>query len=182
MVDMIKIIGRVMESTKVNGYIVQDINTAQFGYMQKYKVEELALNKQVLDCVAQTYNGEVTMKGVGFRLCQLPKYDRQGRQILKPDTKKSEQARAIPIYELKVRIINGKMNVGFIVEHIGTRERAVLTRDEVVNLANSGLIYNVKTQKAQKGTDAYILRGNNSCIEELPTISPAELQRSLAVR
>lgn len=60
-----KLVGRVMNGTKVEGYWVYDMMRQRNVYMPKDQVDELALNKCISNCTAQRYNNVVTLKGKG---------------------------------------------------------------------------------------------------------------------
>lgn len=49
----VKLLGRVMDGTKVKGYWVQDETTGMAGYMSKDRVDDLGLKKLVSNCTAQ---------------------------------------------------------------------------------------------------------------------------------
>ena len=167
-----KLLGRVMDGTKVNGYWLLDEFCNQCGYMQKQRVDQLALNKLIQNCQAQSYQGVVTLKGIGFKVQKLPKYNMYGERVdllEKTSQSTSRQKLVEPEYKLLYKVMNSKLNTGFFVLDLRTGNRVFLTRDEVIELAAQGRIKDVK---ANRSKDKYILRGTNQQIEDLPVIQP----------
>ena len=71
------IIGRILNRTTVEYYVLQDRSNNSTLKMKKGVVEQLALSKQIYNCNAQVYKDIVNMKGINFKLSQLPRYVKQ---------------------------------------------------------------------------------------------------------
>lgn len=163
-----------MDGTKVKGYWLLNESTGAYGYMQKDKADQLALAKMISNCTAQYYQGVVTLKGNGFKVQKLPKYDIYGNRVVSQVKKKSVRPTRIePEYALVQRVVNSKQNTGFFAVDLRTGSKVFLTREEVIELASAGKIKDVK---ANKSKDKYILRGTKASIEDLPVIQPINMR------
>ena len=170
-----RLLGRVMDGTKVNGYWMLDELTGTFGYMPKDKADQLALAKMINNCTAQYYQGVVTLKGNGFKVSKLPKYDKYGNVVDNSSKSRASQSSKIePEYALISKVMNSKQNTGFFVLELSTGNRVFLTREEVIELAAAGKIKDVK---ANRSKDKYILRGTKTSIEDLPVIQPNGMRK-----
>lgn len=166
-----RLIGRVMDGTKVNGYWLQDGVTGKSGYMQKEAVDKMALAKMISNCTAQSYKDVVTLKGKGFFVSKLPKYDKYGHLVDASQEKaKQVQSKIEPEYALMYKVMNSKLNTGFYALHLKTGNKVFLTREEVIQLATAGKIQDVRTNRSK---DKFILRGTKTQIEDLPAIQPS---------
>ena len=104
-----RLLGRVMDGTKVNGYWMLDELTGTFGYMPKDKADQLALAKMINNCTAQYYQGVVTLKGNGFKVSKLPKYDKYGNVVDNSSKSRASQSSKIePEYALISKVMNSK--------------------------------------------------------------------------
>lgn len=169
-----------MDGTKVKGYWVQDETTGMAGYMSKDRVDDLGLKKLVSNCTAQQYQGVVTLKGIGFKVQKLPRYDVYGNRVDnvagKQATRRAAQQNE-PEYALLFKVMNSKLNTGFYVLDLRTGNKIFLTREEVIELAACGKIRDVKTNKSK---DKFILRGTKTQIENLPVMTPSTMRQYMS--
>ena len=161
------IIGRYMDGVKVIGYELETTDGAKIS-LPKKTVEELALNKQILNCTAQKYVHPetskviVVLKGIGCKLSSLP-----SKNISKAKTKVDTRG------VITERIVNGKNTVGYIVRwHTGeTRE---YKREDILKLAREGYLKNARAQML-KGR--LLLRGTDCELAKLPARKVSELKK-----
>ena len=178
MTGRFKIVGRVMESTRVKGYWLFDSVTNTFKYLEKPKVDQMALSKMISNCTAQNYQGTVTLKGTEFKIQSLPKYDTLGNRVDGHSSLVSQQKKAReinnPEYKLAFKIINSKQTTGYYDVQIVTGKKMFMTKDEVIQLALNGKIKDVRAVKLK---DRYTLRGINFQVDDLPAIQPTNMGR-----
>lgn len=154
------IIGRYMDGVRVIGYEMESVD-GQRDRMTKRQVEELALNKQVINCTAQKYinpktNEEtIVLKGVGCKLSSLP--------YISLNKNKGKVDKRGLIIE---RIVDGKNTLGYVVElHSG--EVKNITREQTMMLARKG---SLKNARAQMSRGELLLRGVKCDLAKLPVI------------
>lgn len=159
------LVGRQTSGTNVIGYIVMENRSGCVMPMRKEIVYKLALNKQISDVVAQNYKGKITMKGVKYKISELPVYDSNGNII--QDSEPQENKKIYIVY----KVVNGKNTLAYGIEiRVGNRtvNSAVLSRDTIIKLAKQGAIENARYQSSN-GKD--ILRGVRCNIAELPSVA-----------
>ena len=166
-----EIVGRISQGQTIVAYKVRDRETGEIDSIEKGIVEQLALNKQVYNCKAQLYNNLVNLKGIGCKLSDLPKYDKEDRLLVV--THKQVKAKASPEYKLVARQTDGHAICGYVAirvsnikvdkeEPVGLQvdtpsgKLYILSRDEAYDLAKDKKIENVR---AQTYGDNKILRG-----------------------
>lgn len=149
-----EIIGRITKGTTVSAYILKDKTNNKLFKMDKGIVEQLALQKQIYNCNAQTYKNIVNLKGINCKISQLPKYDENGNRIV--DEVKVKK-RSIADLQLVGKVPCGRGISDYIVVEISDPSKKMkLPRDLVIQLAQEGRIINAKSQ--MNGTEV-ILRG-----------------------
>lgn len=146
----LKIVGRYMDGTRVVGYYVID-QTGNGGAISKEVVERLVIEKRVINCTAQVYKGKVILKGVDYKLSELPS--------VKINNKSVEMFRIIR------RVIKDRVIAGYeMIDSYGNVK--YYTKETVVELASNGRISNARVQRHK---DKIILRGVNCNLAELDT-------------
>jgi len=161
----VRVVGRCLEGVKVNGYVIEDA-TGKRIVISKEVMERMALNNEIKDVRAQIYNGRANLRGVGFKLVDLPKFDMRGVSL---DEKEFKRLRGV--YSLRAKILDGREVVGYVVQKIGDNGEYIekkMKRDEVMQLASTGNIANVRVQKNRGG---YIMRGVGKELSKLPSIT-----------
>lgn len=149
-----EIIGRITKGTTVSAYMLKDKTNGRVFKMEKGIVEQLALQKQIYNCNAQTYNNLVNLKGINCKISQLPKYDEKGDKIV--ETVKHKK-RSTADLQLIGRVQCGRGVSDYIVIPINEPSKKMkLPRDLVIQLAQEGRLINAKSQ--MNGTEI-ILRG-----------------------
>lgn len=149
-----EIVGRVTKGTSVSDYIVKDKTNGKVIKLEKGIVEQLALQKQIYNCKAQTYNNLVNLKGINCKISQLPKYDEKGNKIVEVAKNKKK---SIADLQLIGRVQCGRGISDYIVIPINEPSKKMkLPRDLVIQLAQEGRLINAKSQ--MNGTEI-ILRG-----------------------
>lgn len=129
-----RILARCVKGTNVLGYKIID-SSGEIKLLDKDKVEELALNKQIDNCSAQLVNGKVYLKGINCQLRNLPSI-----KIGKTNNKEISNK-----YEIVARIDDGKSNIGYRVKDCNGKIYD-LSRDIIINLARDGKIINARAQ------------------------------------
>lgn len=71
-----KVVARVMDGTKVLGYVTIDRNK-KLQTVNKRVFEQLALNGDIVNCTGQVYGNTINLRGIGMKLSELPKYNPQ---------------------------------------------------------------------------------------------------------
>lgn len=66
-----KVVARIMDGTTVVGYVIMDRKGSKQPVKKKV-FEEMAMSKQIYNCVGHIYNGKVNLRGVGNKLKELP--------------------------------------------------------------------------------------------------------------
>ena len=165
-----------MDGTRVNGYWLIDETNGSRGYMPKERTDQMALARMINNCTAQCYQGVVTLKGNGFKVQKLPKYDIYGNRVDNTSKKQVKPQKIEPEYQLVYKVMNSKQNTGFFAINLVTNNKVFLTREEVIELAVVGKIKDVK---ANRSKDKYILRGTKVQIEDLPVVQPIGIQNSM---
>lgn len=150
-----EILGRVTEGTTVCGYVIKDRSNGNVEFMDKGKVESLALKKNVYNCTAQVYRDIINLKGINCKLNQLPKFDVNGNRINKvvPTSKKV-------VADLKIigKITNGRYISDYVViSKDNPSKKMKLPREIVLKLAEEGRIMNAKSQVCG---NTIVLRGD----------------------
>lgn len=161
-----RIIGRQRFGTNVLKYILNEIGTSNIISIEKEKVYALAFNKQIADVIIQNYNGKINMKGVGYKISDLPCYDEEGNKIRHDNDKNTK-----PLVKITGKCADGKSIKAYRISVIDCgrviNER-IIPREKVMDLAKNGMISNVRYQRSN-GTD--ILRGVDCKLSELPSLS-----------
>ena len=152
------IIGRYMDGVRVVGYELESTDGERLRLPKKV-VEELALNKQIINCTAQKYTnpntGELTvvLKGVDCKLSSLP-------YVSMKKSKKKIDKRGVIVE----RLVEGKNTVGYVVQlHNG--ERKSFRREQIMELARKG---SLKNARAQMFKGQLLLRGVDCELAKLP--------------
>ena len=161
---MYRIIGRSLCGVKVIGYMLENVMTFERGIYSKKQTEELALNKQIVNCTAQIYKDKIIIKGIRCKLVELPDFNENGIQIKK---KHMEDKHTIVIVS---RVMRGKHNLAYVLEYRinnNTIDTRTLEREKVLNMAREGLIENARVQKLN---NRYLLRGVKCELSQLPVI------------
>lgn len=161
-----EVIGRITEKTSVIAYMIKDKHSSDKPYpMEKYMVEQLALNKQIYNCSAQLYNNIVNLKGINCKLSQLPRYDRLGNRIV--DDSKNKK-KVIADLELVGKIQKGRAISDYVLVSLANPEkRFKLPREMVIKLAKEGRIVNAKSQK--NGNDIMLRAAEGFNLSQLKT-------------
>ena len=150
------VIGRITRGAYVLGYVCEDTQTKQRSLFNKQVFENLVLNKQVINCTGQVYNGLVNLKGIGCKLNQLPRYTEDGTKVIVKDEQKSKVA---PDLIIVGKLQKGKSVLYYVVSKVNNREQSVkLTRTKIMELARAGRIINAK---CQMNGDSEVLRAAN---------------------
>ena len=84
------LVGRIMKSTSVVAYVINDRVNGQIYPLGKGVVEQLALNKQIYNSYAQVYGGVVIMKGIGCKISELPKCNEKCEPLEKVSNKNTD--------------------------------------------------------------------------------------------
>lgn len=157
------IAGRYMDGTKVKGYYLID----QYGNgtsLDKERVEEMALNKQITNCVAQRYKDGIVMKGINnTKLSQLPVVDVSKTKELRAEVKDSNAR--IGVFAIIGRIVDKKFIRGYILRD-SNNSRYKIDRQKVIELAMSGKISNARVQM---NNGEPVLRGVGCELSSLPS-------------
>lgn len=160
----LKVIGRCLDGVKVIAYVVSDEN-GQKAILPKKEVEEMVLQKKISNVAGQLYEGRVNLRGAGFKLVDLPKYDMQGVRLDEMAIKKVRNT-----YSLRAKLVKGREILGYVVQKIGDNGEYIekkMPRDQVMELASHGKIANVRVQM---NNGKPIMRGVARELEGLPTI------------
>lgn len=153
-----RIEGRYMRGTTVTDYYLIDQNGNKHR-MSKDEVGRLALNKQIVNCVAQQYGGQIVMKGLNCKLNQLP--------ILRdndPNIVIVNNPSRFTTLLITMRIIQNRRVVGYVLRDYAGNEQCV-QKEQVISLAATGKVSNARVQRSQGKS---ILRGVNCNLAELP--------------
>lgn len=163
---MLNIVARQIDNGVLTGYILRDSNTKKIIQVDKSVAYEMALNRQINNVRAQIYKGKVSMKGLKFKISDLPAFDKYGNRVEKEQrNNKSEQKNIITH-----RIIRGRVTVGYAIDtlingiDIG---REVVSKDDTIQLIKEGKISNARCQEHNGRT---IIRGNGVDMSSLPKI------------
>lgn len=140
-----KIIGRVMRGQTVLAYAVVDRHTNAKTLIAKNIAEEMALNKQFVNCFGQVYDNNINLKGIGCKLNQLPKYNEHGEliEIEEKHKKRMNDLRLIG------KIQQGRNVVAYVLEAVNKAAypgEIKKSRQETLELARDGRIINAKCQ------------------------------------
>lgn len=161
-----RVIGRCMNGVHAVGYVLQSLNSQQNSIVAKSVVDELALNRSIVNVTGQVYDGKVFLKGVKCKLIDLPNCTVDGKIITK-DARSIEDKNT---WNIIARIVNGKNIVGYRVAGVSTSGIEVeknLSRDTIITLAKGGQIKNARVQMSNGKT---LLRGNGCELAQLPSI------------
>ena len=140
-----KILGRVMRGQTVLAYVVADKNTNARTMIAKGIVEEMALNKQFINCFGQVYGNSINLKGIGCKLNQLPKYNEKG-ELIEVEEKHKKRLNDL---RLIGKIQQGRNVVAYVLEAVNKTEypgEFRKNRQETLELARAGRIINAKCQ------------------------------------
>lgn len=139
------IIGRILNRTTVEYYVLQDRSNNSTLKMKKGVVEQLALSKQIYNCSAQVYKDIVNMKGINCKLSQLPRYSLEG-----------EHKEYAPVYDeiagkngitLVGKVQHGRYVTDYVVICEDQPDKLMkITRDIIIKLAKDGRVTNAKVQ------------------------------------
>lgn len=160
----VKMIGRCLDGVKVIAYVLVD-EAGKKAIVPKQDVENMVMNKGISNVTGQLYEGRVNLRGVGFKLVDLPKYDLHGVRL---DEKAIKKARNV--YSLRAKIVKGREILGYVVQKIGDNGEYLekkMKREEVMKLASEGKIANVRVQM---NNGVSIMRGVARELEGLPAI------------
>ena len=163
------LLGRQREGTSIIGYILNDNVNNQIVTVTKNKAYELAFNKMIKDVTIQYYNGKIIMKGIGFKVSELPDYDLKGNLIVKNEPVVRETKKVL----LTGKYFDGKNIAGYkITVVLGNTilQEYMASREKVMELAAKGLITNARYQKSN---GVGILRGVDCKLSQLPLIEVA---------
>ena len=162
LVGRYRVAGRYMSGVKVLGYYLTEVNLGTGVNATKQEVEQLALNKQLVNCTAQHYQGKILLKGVGMKLNELPVVDVSKTQQIGAEAPKKEPEK--PGYTILARLISQKHVVGYVVidEH-HTQYR--ISREKTIKLALDGMVHNARVQRYH---EELVLRGVNCELSALP--------------
>lgn len=78
-----KVIGRLKDGRNVTGYLITPVYGGKPKVITKGAFEQLAVNKCIMNCSAQIYNGGVNLRGIGIKLIELPEYKRNGNKVVR---------------------------------------------------------------------------------------------------
>lgn len=160
------LIGRIMKSTSVIAYVIQDRVNGQVYPLEKGVVEQLALNKQIYNSYAQVYNGVVNMKGIGCKISELPKCGNKCKPLEKANTKNTVHNYE---YQITGKIISGRKVLGYILMSLKDKSSHRFDKDTVIQYAMDDKIINAK---CQRNNGSMILRASNGYdLSNLPTVS-----------
>jgi hypothetical protein len=149
-----ELVGRITNGTAVSAYMVKDKTNNKEFKLEKGTVEQLALQKQIYNCNAQTYNNLVNLKGIKCKISQLPKYTEDGNKV--DDTVRNKK-QSIADLKLIGKVLCGRGVSDYIVIPVDEPSKKMkLPRDLVIQLAQEGRLINAKSQ--MNGTEV-ILRG-----------------------
>lgn len=166
-----KIIGRQRESTTITKYVLVENETGKIITASKEEVYKAAFNKLIEGVSIQRYNGKIIMKGIGFKISELPSYDEAGNILNKSSGKDGIQKSKVLITG---KYCSGKNIIGYRISIIDRGElikESILPRDKVIQLAKNGLITNVRCQSSNGEN---ILRGINCNLSKLPQVKVEE--------
>lgn len=160
------LIGRIMKSTSVVAYVINDRVNGQIYPLDKGIVEQLALNKQIYNSYAQVYNRVVIMKGIGCKISELPKCNEKCEPLERVNSKNTDHN-----YEYKItgKIISGRKVLGYIIVRLKDNSAHRVDKTTVMQWAMSDKIINAK---CQRNNGNMILRASNGYdLSNLPTVS-----------
>jgi len=159
------IIARYMDGVRVVGYEVESVEGHR-DRMTKRQVEELALNKQIINCTAQKYTNPkknketVVLKGVGCKLSDLP--------TIRLNKKSGEiDKRGVIV----ARIVDGKNTVSYAIRKYNGEITSV-SRDNTMLLARKGAL---KNARAQRSKGELLMRGVKCDLAKLPIVKESSL-------
>ncbi len=162
--DKYKVVARYMDGVKVLGYHLID----SYGNGQPVKkdiVEQMAMEKQIINCIAQRYKGAIVMKGTDCKLTALPVIDANSGKVKGAD-QVSEESKNKNKLEITARITKGKVTVGYVLRDRKGVEHKV-KREDVLTLARDKKIINAR---AQMFNGELVLRGIKFELAQLPNI------------
>ncbi len=174
---LFKLEARVMEGVRVIEYILQT-ETGERVRLPKAMVDELALNKQIVDCSAQVYPDPKTnkrvviLRGKDRKITDLPVIDRATGESR--DSEAEKKATNKYQYKIIASVTEGRTKNGYVLGRVtstGDVKREIKSRRQVMELARQGLIANARAQVADvNGEKRLILRGVNCDLAKLPSI------------
>jgi len=162
--DKYKVVARYMSGVRVIGYHLID-NNGNGKPVKKEIVEQMALDKQIINCVAQRYKGDIVMKGIDSKLTDLPVIDATSGKVKGTDQNREENQNKNKL-EIVARITKGKVTVGYMLRDRKGVEHKV-KREDVLTLARDKKIINAR---AQMFNGELVLRGIKFELAQLPNI------------
>lgn len=176
MIGKYRVVGRYMSGVRVLGYYLTDVNLGTGFNATKEEVEQMALNKQLVNCTAQHYQDKILLKGVGMQLNKLPVVDVSKTQTIGAGTPEGEPLKAS--YTILARLIHQKHVVGYVViDERGKQHR--ISREKTMQLALDGLVNNARVQKYR---EQLVLRGVNCELSSLPGFRMSMVPNNGAVK
>ncbi|MBR1453578.1 MAG: hypothetical protein IJ593_02920 [Lachnospiraceae bacterium] len=164
-----EIIGRQTDGVKVSGYVLHNCMTGVNEIVTRDECYSMAMNKQIKNITVQIYDGKVTMKGVNYKVSELPRYDMNGNRIVI-----EEAPKVVNKIFVTGKIYNGKHIDKYRVTLFTNGkpvDNRIITKDELYELAAKGKIANARCQKLN---NEYILRGINYNLSKLPVLEIRE--------
>lgn len=161
------IIGRQTSGVEVTGYVVKENSTGAIKLIPKDGVYIMALSKQISNVTAQKFKDKIVMKGIGTKLSDLPKYDKDGRLIEKAEKGNNNKLRIT----ITGKVVQGKGIVAYRVHYVNPSIQksgdVILPKNKVFKYAKDGYITNARFQESNgKG----ILRGIDCRLASLPMV------------
>lgn len=150
-----EIVGRVPCGTSIEAYMLADKYTGNITKIDKDLVNQLALNKQIVNCTAQIYGDGINLRGINCKLSELPIYDALGNKEVK---------HSINIESNKDLILIGKVTKGriitdYVIAYVDKPNLKIrFPKEIVIQMVKAGRIKNV-TYQNNKGH--IVLRGIN---------------------
>ena len=169
-----QIVGRYMDGKEVTGYHLQG-NNGKSGRYTREQVAYLVGRDQITNCTGQIYQDKLILRGVGVSLDSLP-VQQEGGSLSRTDNigkvrKGTSAADAMTQVMLVKAIVNGRNVIGYIVQNAGGATQNI-NRQQTLELAKAGRIGNARYQESNGKP---ILRGVNTNLNDLPTVSAEEL-------
>lgn len=160
-----QVIGRCPVGVRVKAYVLKNVHNGEVQVIDKDTVYRMAMQKRIVNCSAQEYDGKIVFKGIKFKLTDLPNYNIDGTLQVR-DRKQNKHEDLV----ISSRIVLGKNTIGYILSRrdtSGNIQRAKVTREKVIELAREGKITNARVQRLN---NKFLLRGVSCELSQLPVV------------
>lgn len=171
------LVGRYMEGNEVVGYHLTDLENNQGKRYSREQMCFLVGAGRVENCGGQLNKDEVIIRGKnGLEINSLPVVKRDGSlsrsEAMGPMRKSVPVQQALEQYIAVRAVTQGRNTVGYILRNAAGLERYVV-RSKVIEMASKGRIRNLRVQSYGNKP---LLRGDGSNLNNLPSVSLAEVQ------